>query len=112
MKRAFKLILIIPVAVIVVALSVANRHSVVFSIDPFGGDDPAFSYTIPLFWLLFGALAVGVIAGGVATWIGQSKWRRAARNDRAEIERTKRDKDRAQSSTSTLPIPADRQPAA
>lgn len=112
MKRAVKLILLIPIVVVVVALSVANRGSVTFSVDPFGGDDPALSFQIPLYWLLFAALAIGVLIGGVATWIGQSKWRRAARHDHAEIERLKRDRERSRSGTTSLPLPADRQPVA
>ncbi len=112
MKRAIKLLLLIPVVVVVVALSVANRHSVTFSIDPFGGNDPTFSYSIPLYWLLFAALAVGVVIGGVAAWAGQSKWRRAARHEHAEIERIKREQERPRSQASTLPSPSDRQPVA
>ncbi len=112
MKRAIKLILLIPVVVLLVALSVANRGQVTFSIDPFGGDDPALSFDIPLYWLLFAAAAIGVLIGGVATWIGQSKWRRAARQDHAEIERLKRDRERSRATATALPLPADRQPVA
>ena len=112
MKRAIKLILLIPIAVIVIALAVANRHSVTFSVDPFGGDDPALSFQIALFWLLFGAIAIGLIVGGAATWITQSKWRRAARHEHAEIGRIKRERERSQTATTALPVPADRQPIA
>ena len=79
MKRAIKLTLLIPVVAIIVALSVANRGPVEFSLDPFNGEDPALSASIPLYWLLFGAAALGVLIGGTATWLGQSKWRRTAR---------------------------------
>jgi uncharacterized integral membrane protein len=112
MKRAVKLILLIPVVVLLVALSVANRAPVVFSLDPFGGDDPALSFEIPLYWLLFAAAAIGLLVGGVATWIGQSKWRRAARHDHAEIERLRREGERSRSAPTSLPLPADRQPVA
>ena len=110
MKRALKLLLLVPVVVVIVALSVANRHAVVFSIDPFGAGDPAFTYEIPLYWLLFAAAAIGVLIGGVATWAGQSKWRRAARHEHAEVEKMKRERERAP--TPPLPSPADRQPVA
>lgn len=112
MKRALKLLLLVPVVVVIVALSVANRDPVTFSIDPFGGSDPAFSFEVPLYWLLFAAGALGVLIGGVATWARQSKWRRAARQEHAEIERMKRERDRPRSGTGSLPSPADRQPIA
>ena len=112
MKGAIKLILLIPIVAILVALSVANRAPVEFSLDPFGGEDPALSASIPLYWLLFGAAAFGVLIGGMATWIGQSKWRKAARHDHAEIDRIKREGERVRTSTTTLPVPGDRQPIA
>ncbi|MGD9737787.1 MAG: LapA family protein [Bauldia sp.] len=90
MKRALKLLLLLPIVIVVVALSVANRHTVLFSVDPFAETDPALSVNVPLFWLLFGALAIGVLLGGVAAWLRQGKWRRAARHDHAELERMKR----------------------
>ena len=41
------------------------------------------SLDVPLFVLLFATLALGVLIGGVATWIGQGKWRqRGARRAR------------------------------
>lgn len=110
MKRALQLIVIIPVAIIVIALSVANRHDVVFSLDPFDAEDPALSFTLPLYWLLFGAAAIGVLLGGMATWFRQSRWRRAARHDHAQVERLKRERDRDASAT-VLPQPGDRRPA-
>jgi uncharacterized integral membrane protein len=112
MKRAIKLILLIPIVAILVALSVANRAPVEFSLDPFGGDDPVLSAPIPLYWLLFGAAVFGVVIGGMATWIGQSKWRRAARHDHSEVERMKRDAERARGGPTALPLPGDRQPIA
>jgi uncharacterized integral membrane protein len=110
MKRAIKLILLVPIFAIVVALSVANRAPVVFSLDPFSGEDPALSASIPLYWLLFGAVAIGVLIGGAATWFGQSKWRRAARNEHAEVERMRRSAERERTGATALPVPGDRQP--
>ncbi|MCW5714639.1 MAG: LapA family protein [Bauldia sp.] len=90
MKRALKFALLLPIVVLAVALSIANRHEVVFSLDPFAETDPTLSVTVPLYWLLFGAVAIGVLFGGIAAWLRQSRWRRAARRDHAEIERMRR----------------------
>jgi hypothetical protein len=86
MRRFFFLFVLIPLAIVLIALSVANRHSVVFSLDPVG-TLPALAFTVPLFVLLFAALGIGVLAGGVATWLRQGRWRRLARQERAEAER-------------------------
>jgi hypothetical protein len=91
MSRSAKLVLLIPVAIVVVALSIANRQHVTFSIDPFGDPDPALSVSLPLYWLLFAAIAIGVLTGGSAAWLRQRRWRRAARHDHAEIERLRRE---------------------
>jgi uncharacterized membrane protein YciS (DUF1049 family) len=90
MKRALRFVLLLPVVILAVALSIANRHDVLFSLDPFAEGEPAVSVTVPLYWLLFGAVAIGVLFGGVAAWLRQSRWRKAARRDRAELERMRR----------------------
>jgi uncharacterized integral membrane protein len=69
-------IIVVPLAIIIVAFAVANRQMVTVSFDPFSSTNPAYAATVPLFVLIFIVLIVGVIVGGVAAWIGQSKWRR------------------------------------
>ena len=69
-------LVVVPLGVILVALAVVNRKPVELILDPFGGAEPNFSLQAPLFLLLLGAFAVGLIAGGIATWLGQGKWRR------------------------------------
>jgi len=112
MRRAIKLLLLVPVVVIIIALSVANRGSVNLSIDPFGGSDPEFSFSVPLYWLLFAAGGMGVLIGGIATWTRQSKWRRAARLEHAEVDRIKREREQERTQAIPLPSQDDRQPVA
>jgi uncharacterized integral membrane protein len=107
MKRAAKLLLLIPIVVVAVAIAVANRHRVTFSLDPFAEANPALSIDLPLFWLLFAALVLGVLLGGVATWLRQGKWRKAARRDHAELERAQRAAERNRPPTA-LPAPEER----
>mgnify|MGYP000845960920 CR=1 FL=1 len=84
MRRFISLLILIPLAAVVVLFSVANRHAVMVSLDPFHGATPALTFSAPLFVLLFGALALGVLIGGIATWARQGRWRRAARKIEAE----------------------------
>jgi hypothetical protein len=90
MRRFVTLFILVPLAIVVVVLSVANRTRVDFSIDPFGFA-PSLSVTAPLFFFLFAALALGVVIGGVATWFGQGKWRHAARAERANAAQLRKE---------------------
>jgi len=90
MRRLITLVVVVPIAILVIALSVANRAPVRLSLDPFNPIDPVVAFEIPLFWLLFAAVALGAILGGTATWIGQGRWRRSARRLRAELARKER----------------------
>lgn len=78
-------VVIIPLAAIIIAFAVANRQWVTLSFDPFSSASPAFAATMPLFVLIFIVLILGVIVGGIAAWIRQSKWRRVARRLEGEV---------------------------
>lgn len=73
------------IAVPVVIFAIANRHWVTFSLDPWSQSDPSFSLNLPLFALMLGALFIGILIGGIAAWLNQRKWRRAARDARTEL---------------------------
>lgn len=88
MKNLLKIVVWTPVAILVLIFAVANHHIVKVSFDPFAeGDIEAFAISAPLFLILFLAVMIGVLAGGVATWLAQGKYRKAARQNRAEAER-------------------------
>jgi len=92
MLRFLKLLIIAPVAIVLLMFAFANRHVVDISFDPFdSGDIPAFSIQAPMFIVLILSVMLGVVAGGVATWFGQGKHRRAARVGRAEADRLRAD---------------------
>ena len=75
----------LPIAIIIIALSVANRHSVRFSFDPINTSSPLFSFEIPLYLLLLLTIIIGIVIGGASSWLNQSKWRKAAREARHEM---------------------------
>jgi uncharacterized integral membrane protein len=79
-------VVLIPLAVVIVAFAVANRQTVTLSLDPFNAERPAASLSLPLYLLIIGLLIVGVIVGGVATWLNHGRWRRAARRLEREAQ--------------------------
>jgi uncharacterized integral membrane protein len=111
MRRFLTYLLLVPLAIIVVGFSVANRHSVTVSFDPFNTTAPALSFSLPLFVLLFATLALGVVIGGVAAWFRQARWRRMARNERLEADRLRREADRLRQPPARAALPASRDAA-
>lgn len=93
-RKLILALVVVPLGVILVALAVVNRKSVELVLDPFGGEAPHFSLQAPLFLLLLGTFAVGLIAGGIATWLSQGKWRRLAREETRQARDWRRQADR------------------
>jgi uncharacterized membrane protein YciS (DUF1049 family) len=87
-------LILIPLTILIVALAVANREIVAVSFDPLNRAEPAFLLRTPLFALVFVLVIVGVIIGGIASWLRQSKWRRAARAREAELRVARDEVDR------------------
>jgi uncharacterized integral membrane protein len=79
LRKVVTMFIVVPLGLVLIVFAVANRHAVTVSLDPFGSDAPALSATVPLFIVILLCLLMGVIVGGVATWISQGRWRRAAR---------------------------------
>lgn len=108
MHRLVQILVALPLAVLIIAFSVANREPVNVSLDPFGSGDAALAFSIPLFLLVLGSLLVGVLVGGSAAWLSQGKWRRRARLSRDEAARWR---NRAGEAERKLPVPGPRLPA-
>jgi uncharacterized integral membrane protein len=85
LRKIVTAVIAIPLAAVIVAFAVANRQTVTVSFDPFSSTSPAYAATLPLFAVVFAVLILGVLIGGVAAWLGQSKWRRAARKLDGEV---------------------------
>ena len=94
MIRFLKALLLLPVAIIVVLLAVANRAPVRLSLDPFSQEAPEFATEVPLYAVIFAALMVGVLIGGVATWLAQAKHRRARRQYSREARQLRTETER------------------
>ncbi len=86
LNRIVAAIVLVPLADIIIACAMANRQSATISFDPFGGAEPAASVTLPLFALIILLLIIGVLVGGLASWLRQGKWRETARRFERELQ--------------------------
>ncbi|MEQ8296047.1 MAG: LapA family protein [Nitratireductor sp.] len=86
LNRVVLIVVVVPVAVALIALAVANRAPVAFTLDPFNPGNPALTAALPLFVLLFVALVCGLIIGSLVTWLRQGRYRREARAKSKEVQ--------------------------
>ncbi len=118
MKKLISLIILAPVAILLIILSVANRHPVVFNFDPINPQQPFLAVTLPFFVFIFLALLAGLLLGSLSTWFTQGKHRKNARETKREAVKWQREaeeqKERAEqvvdqistsSDSTTLAIP-------
>ncbi|MGX1307133.1 putative integral membrane protein [Amorphus suaedae] len=84
MKRFIETLIFVPIAILLALLAVANRGPVRISLDPFRPAETGLAITLPLYWVIFACLALGVVLGGLSVWLRQGRFRREARRKRAE----------------------------
>ena len=111
LRRIVSLLVAFPLGVLIVALAVSNRHPVQLILDPFRPDAPALALNLPFYGYLLASLVLGVILGGTATWMGQSRWRRTARVQgqkaarfQAEADRLSRERDQSAGNGTQLAV--------
>jgi uncharacterized integral membrane protein len=84
-RKIVTALVLVVLALVLVAFAVANRQLVTVSLDPFDQADPAPVATLPLYLVIFALLIGGVVLGGCAAWLRQSKWRARARHAEAQV---------------------------
>lgn len=84
MLKFISWILFLAIALVVAALSIANREIVTFSLDPL-----PFAFDLPLYGLLLAAGFLGILAGSVWTWLRGHKVRQENRLHKREVEELK-----------------------
>lgn len=94
LKRVLSLLVAFPLGAVLVAIAVSNRQPVALILDPFRPENPALSVALPFYAYLIGALVIGVVLGGVATWMGQKRWRQTARAQGQRAARWQAEADR------------------
>ncbi|MEM8837419.1 MAG: LapA family protein [Pseudomonadota bacterium] len=112
MKRLLQFLVFAPTAIVLIALSVANRGPVTIILDPFNQEDPALQFAVPLYWVLFAGLVVGALIGGFAVWMKQGRFRKEAREQKfaAALARNevKKTQERVDMLTKTPSLPSPR----
>lgn len=93
-KRIISLLILVPAAIVLIVLSVANRQPVTMAFNPFDTSDQMLSLTAPFFVFLFLALILGMVIGSVATWLKQGKYRTRARVQEREAVKWHSEADR------------------
>ena len=89
MRKFYNLVFLLPLAIILIILCVANRQLVTFSFDPLSAENPAYTVEFPFFVFLFISMLIGLVLGAVITWWGQGKHRKALRKASSEAETLK-----------------------
>lgn len=92
--RLIKLLAMTVTAIVFVAIAVSNRQNATLILDPFRPENPVLQITAPFFVYLFGALLLGMVLGGIASWLSQGKWRKTARQRTREAYQWKQEADR------------------
>lgn len=93
-KKVVSLVVFVPLAIVLIVLSVANRQAVTLALNPFKPDDALLSLTAPFFVFLFLALILGLLLGSAATWLAQGKYRKKARSESRQAVRWQAEADR------------------
>ncbi|GGB47251.1 hypothetical protein GCM10011316_19190 [Roseibium aquae] len=102
-----KKLILFAVAVVLVPLSVANRQTVSIALNPFDPQDPRLTIPdVPLFWVIFASLGLGIVLGGMGAWAKQGKWRKEARAKRQEADKWHREADQLRDMAQTA-LPGD-----
>lgn len=100
-------ILLPPLTLATLYLAIANRHLVLFSLDPFNAETPALALEVPLFAIVLFCVFLGILFGGASSWIRGGRGRTKARQTRREVQKLSKE---VTKKSKTLPVPASRTP--
>jgi uncharacterized integral membrane protein len=89
MRKVLAWIVLAPVAAVALLFAVANRGWVTVSLDPFSAEAPAYAVELPMFLVIFAALILGVVIGGISVWFSKLRWQMAAHRAEKEAARLK-----------------------
>jgi uncharacterized integral membrane protein len=107
--RIISYLIVALITAICLAFAFANRDFVTINFDPLGGNQLP-PVAAPQYLVILIAVAIGVVAGSVATWFRQGANRRRAREALREAERLRAELRAAHASTAvTNVVPLARQ---
>lgn len=97
--------LLLPFCLVLIVFALSNRQLVVVNFNPLAPVESleAPGFGVPLFFVIYAVLLIGVLLGGVATWFAQGHHRIDKRRFRRESERLRTDLDAVRRSTAPIP---------
>ena len=101
-RKLVNVLILIPIGIVLIVLSVANRQAVTLALNPFRPEDSLLSVTAPFFVYLFGATILGMVIGSLATWFTQGKHRKRARVEAREAVKWHDEADKQKSRADTI----------
>jgi len=104
MKTFLKAVILLPLIALAVGWAMANRQPVEVSGDVFNLHvTPYVTEALPLYAVVFAAMAMGVVLGSLLTWNGQRRYRRQASIQTLEAHKLRNELERVKAQT---PAPA------
>lgn len=103
MAGFIKALILVPVGFVIILLAIANRSPITISFDPFSASDPLMAISAPLWLVLFIALTIGVMIGGVAAWLVQGKHRKLERQYKRECDSLRKEVENVRESARAKP---------
>jgi uncharacterized integral membrane protein len=85
--KRFSWILTLPLIIVAVVFSVANREPITLDLWPFEYSSPP----IPLSIALLASLVLGLLVGSLAAWLSAGRTRRRARQERRRADELERE---------------------
>jgi hypothetical protein len=113
MKSILRVIIFVPLALVILFFSMANRGPVRVGLDPFATPESVGpSFEAPMFLVVLAAMALGVLAGGLSSWLGHLPVRRAAKVAQSEAKKARIEIEKLrQQALAQLPTPDPQKPA-
>ena len=106
-RKIVTALILILLALVLIAFAVANRQIVTVSLDPFDQVNPALVFAQPMYLLIFVLLIGGVVLGGCAAWLRQTRWRTRARRAEAQVNALRAQLSERAGAAPSAPPPAD-----
>lgn len=95
-------IVLLPIAVVLIAFAIGNRAPVTVRFDPL-----PFAIDMPLYAVGLIGIFIGLLSGGIMTWLRGGRWRKLARERQHDKEQLERElaPHRTQTSPAGTPLP-------